>query len=217
MTGYGICCFVVSAVIVTAHARADIRTVAVTGGAAPGTTEGETFLGFRELQFNNRGEVAFYAELADSNGQGLYVDSPDITPDVGVWVVGPTTSRLIARQGRTAPAGLPGSSVWLIDPFDSDDNRYGFSLSDAGLLFEGLARLSRFDRGLWYFPASEDPVPVAFTGQAMPGDDPVFGRLRARQMSCGGRALFEEALHGPGHSGTPNGSWLVAFSAAGGG
>ena len=212
MTRSGICCFVLSAVLVTSHARAEIRTVAVTGGAAPGTTAGETFLGFRELQFNNRGEVAFYAELADSNGQGLYVDSPDITPDVGVWVVGPTTSRLIARQGRTAPAGLPGSSVWLIDPFDSDDNRYGFSLSDAGLLFEGLARLSRFDRGLWYFPASEDPVPVAFTGQAMPGDDLVFGRLRARQMSDGGRALFEAALHRPDDTEHPIGSSLWTFT-----
>lgn len=203
MTRSGILCFVMSVVLVTSHGQAEVRTVAVTGGHAPATTEGETFFHLSDPQFNNRGEVAFYAELADSNGQRLYVDSPDITPDVGIWVVGPTASRLIARQGRTAPAALPGNTVWLIDPQDSDDDRYSFSLGDTGVLFQGLLNLSRTNRGLWYFPTAADPVPVAFSGEAIPGDDLLFGRLVARQMSDGGRALFDSTLHRPDDLGNP--------------
>lgn len=212
MTRSGICCFVVSIVLVTSHGRAEVRTVAVTGGRAPATTEGETFFHLSDPQFNNRGEVAFYAELADSNGQALYVDSPDITPDVGIWVVGPTASRLIARQGRTAPAASPGNTVWLIDPQDSDDDRYSFSLGNTGLLFQGLLNLSRTNRGLWYFPTAADPVPVAFTGEAIPGDDLLFGRLVARQMSDGGRALFDSTLHRPDDTEHPVGSSLWTFT-----
>jgi len=67
-----------------------------TGQTAPETAGGR-YLGIGAIELNNNDEVAFRAQLASGPG--------GVTPanDTGIWVHSAQTSRLVAREGETAP------------------------------------------------------------------------------------------------------------------
>src|SRR5262249_4981375 len=104
--------------VATAHAAA-LRTVALTGQPAPGTTAGINYESFGSLlhpQFNygygvavlnDAGQVAFRANLAGN--------SIDSTNSQGVWSEGSGSLSLVARTGSQAP-GAPAGVNFSTDP-----------------------------------------------------------------------------------------------------
>jgi hypothetical protein len=83
-----------------AHTAA-VRTVALSGQPAPGTTSGVIFSGFNPLQFalNEAGQTAFLG----------YLEGPDVIPvnNEGVWSEGSGSLALLAREG-SHPPGMAG-------------------------------------------------------------------------------------------------------------
>ena len=94
-----VCASILAAVVCTttsAHA-AEIRTVALSGQNAPGTTSGVNYagFGFSGPALNESGRTAFYATLA---GSGV-----DTTNEQGIWSEGSGSLMLVARTGSQAP------------------------------------------------------------------------------------------------------------------
>jgi hypothetical protein len=103
--------------------------------------------------------------------------------------------RLIARQGHPLPGSSSSNPLWLIDPRDSDDRRYGYSLSNAGVLLQAMHGTGDYGVGAWYLPTAGNPVPIAFSGQTIPDGDLIFDWITADQLSDSGRALLSASLH----------------------
>jgi hypothetical protein len=106
--------------------------VAGTGQAAPGMPPGTTFTSvFAEPLLNDSGRVEFHARVSGS--------SISTSNDTGIWVQGPNTLSLLAREGDQAP-GLP-AGVYFDDflsfNVDGDDlnaaGRVAFTATVAGL------------------------------------------------------------------------------------
>ena len=105
-----------------ARAGAPIRTVAVTGDAAPGTAGGVFGDIYWGPVINENGQVAFQAELQSGIGGVSQTD------DMGIWSEGPGTLSLVAREGDQAP-GAPSQT------FFADIHNSGLGvLDDSGRL-----------------------------------------------------------------------------------
>jgi hypothetical protein len=194
---------VVACVTTTSAVRAEIRAVAVVGAAAPNTKSGERYYNLRNMQFNNLGELAFFAHLSDAAGEPIYFragDDPmyDLTPDVGIWVIGGDDSRLVARQGTAAPDSPVGTRLWLIDPTDSDDGRYDYRLSNAGVLLEAHTDGGTASSSVWMMHRQDSPTRIVSTGEVDAGSNLLFDDITISDLTDSGYALFKTGLRSPG-------------------
>ena len=173
-------------VLLPREATPAIRTVALTGDPAPGTTMGETFsrlnLTLNSYEIDGQGRLSFYGQV-DGEGVGSHNDR-------GIWSETTGTLRLVARDGDRAP-GTPSGVVFdriaqerhhklQVHP----DGQIAFKSFLAG---EGLTFYN--DSGFWVGDA-DSLVLGARSGDRAPGTPPdtYFGHF-----SYLGRPLFNSA------------------------
>ena len=165
-----------------AHAAA-LRTVALSGQLAPGTSVDTDFAFLSTPVLNDVGQTAFLA----------FLDGDDITfdNDHGIWLDASGSLELVARAGNQAP-GMPegvnfGSFVG-----------YPYVLNDRGDI-SFSASLSTFASGIWSGRVGT-LEPLAVSGSAAVGTPPgvnyqfVFGPV----LNNMGQAAFSSFLFGPG-------------------
>ncbi len=88
-----------------------LRTVALSGQPAPGTSSDVTFHSFEAADINGKGQVAFVANLTPNSG-GVNADN-----DNGIWSEGDGSLGLIAREGTQAPGPPAGVKYGGLYPF----------------------------------------------------------------------------------------------------
>ncbi len=105
-------CFVLSQsvgmllVFGAAQAAVPVRTVILSGQQAPGTPNDVTFLNFKDARIDEKGRVAFRADLRQGFG-GVVASN-----DTGIWAEqagGTGTLTLLAREGSQAPGTPTGA------------------------------------------------------------------------------------------------------------
>lgn len=118
----------------------DDRLVARTGSGNVTDVPGANFANFSSVALNDRGQVAFTAELE------LGVASIDSTNDVGLWMVDPSgSSWLVAREGDL----LAGRTITSLD-FAGDDGRQSSGFNNSGeIAFQ--ASFANGESGLFLF------------------------------------------------------------------
>src|SRR3954468_8112166 len=124
------------------HARlaiaTSLRTVAVSGEAAPGTGTGVVFApNFGIPVLDNAGQAVFQAKLA---GNGVTT-----TNDAGIWSEGSGALTLIARSGSAAPGVPTGVTFSNFDP--PAINASGKAAFFANLTGAGVTNQNNF--GAW--------------------------------------------------------------------
>ena len=171
-----------AAVLVGSPAAAlTIRTVAVTGGVAPGTG-GASYDLFGPVVLNTAGQAAFTATLA----QGVAVDA---TNDLGSWSEGSGALALVQRKGSPAPDG--GSwDVAIAPPAFNDAGQTAFRASVSspaavGVWSEGSGTLATVARS--GEPAAGAPAGQSFAG---PFSEPA--------LNAAGEVAFHGSLAGTG-------------------
>lgn len=114
--------------------------VARTGSGNVTEVPGANFASFSSVALNDRGQVAFLAELE------LGVASVDSTNDVGLWIVDPSgSSWLVAREGDL----LAGRTIASLD-FAGDDGRQSSGFNNSGeIAFQ--ASFTNGESGLFLF------------------------------------------------------------------
>lgn len=106
-----------------------LRTVALTGQTAVGTSGGVVYSALFTPSLNNSGQVAFGGTLS-----GVGIDS---TNDSGAWSEGGGSLALIARSGDAAPGYPSGNVLGSVSP--GRINNLGQTLVAAGLVGPGGA------------------------------------------------------------------------------
>jgi hypothetical protein len=193
------------AVLASSSAHADmLRTAALTGQTAPGTSSGVTFEGFGSFHkpqepiiyqgpvLNDVGQVAFRANLT-----GTGVDSSN---NQGIWSEGSGSLALVARTGNQAP-GTPNGVNFSTDPalelFSPVLNNVGQTAFYGGLSDGNL--------GLWS-EGSGSLALVARNGQQAPGTpsgvnftfDILYNNLDDVVFNDAGQTAFRANLTGSG-------------------
>lgn len=141
---------------IAASAAVPVRTVALSGQTAPGTSAG--FSGFAVPVINASGRAAFSGTLS---GAGV-----NATNDSGFWTDASGTLTLLAREGDQAPGGIAaGVTLTLLD---------GAPLSDSGHVafqgrFSGTGIDSTNDEAVWLAASGVAPGLVARAGDPAPG------------------------------------------------
>jgi len=147
------------ALLTTSHATAGtLRTVVLSGNAAPGTSSGVNFSGlsFSLPVLNAAGQTAFSWRLT-----GTGVDSRN---DRGIWSEGGGAGlALVARTGDPAPGTSSGVNFRSLSPFPV--------LNGAGqTAFLGLlTAMNSSGRSIWSAGGGAGLALVARTGDAVPG------------------------------------------------
>ncbi len=171
----------------TGHPTADaaLRTVALSGNTAPGTSDNFTILFSPSL--NNAGQTAFFGILNSSSAT-----------DRGIWSEGGGSGlALVAREGNTAP----GTS----DNFTFLDNN--LVLNNAGQ----TAFLGRLDSslstnsGIWSEGGGSGLALVAREGNTAPGTSDNFTGLAFPVLNNAGQTAFTARLNSS--SVTSTGIW----------
>ena len=127
-------CFLCALVVVGARPAAAVQTIALRG-ASPSGGEAATFQSFSLPSLNNRGQVAFAAQLAG--------DAVTTGNDTGYWIAKSGAFHPVVREGAAAP-GLPAGSVFgnVATLFTAQ-----VPLNDAGDIAVGMS--STQTSGLW--------------------------------------------------------------------
>ncbi|MCY2954977.1 MAG: hypothetical protein NTU53_23860 [Planctomycetota bacterium] len=174
----------VTCLALSGPARSQVRysVAALTGQPAPGAG-GTTYSNLRSPLLNDAGQVAFRAELANS-------DRPF---DWGIFSGSPGAMQLLARSGDAA-SGVPTDFTYGTRPTDpyaltgSGTVLYSASLSQSGTYPEGW--------GLWVATGTHAQVVCSQTVIA-PGMDPYFDNLVGATMRGSGVVAITAELGGP--------------------
>jgi hypothetical protein len=184
-------------------ASGGLRTVALTGDAAPGVGGGafSTFGLFDAAPpvLNNGGHVAFSGRLSGTGG---------FTNDSGMWSEGGGSGlALVAREGSTAP----GTSVGFSDFLDTQAvlNQNGQVAFSGFLDTSNPAVNSSNFRGLWSEGHGGGLALIARAGAAAPGTGVSFREVFSDPViNTSGRTAFGNLVTGPGvTSANSSGVW----------
>jgi hypothetical protein len=152
-------CLVCTLAISSAAHAATVRTVALSGQQAPGTSSGVNYGGFSTFfspVLNDAGQTAFQGGLT---GSGV-----DSTTNTGIWSEGSGSVALVARTGDHAPGTPSGVNYGA---FNSASSRRSLLLNDTGQAGFG-ALLTDGSGGIWS-EGSGSLALVARTGDHAPG------------------------------------------------
>jgi hypothetical protein len=160
-------------IVVSARPAAGVQTIALRG-TSPSSGEAASFQSFSLPSLNNRGRVAFAAQLA---GDGVTTDN-----DTGYWIAGAGAFHSVVREGAPAP-GLPAGSV-----FGNVPSLFTVQvpLNDVGDIAVGTS--STQTSGLW-LGNHESLSLLASQGSAAPGaeNNAGFGALAGIRATLNGR------------------------------
>lgn len=184
-----------------------VRTVALSGTQAPGTSSGTNFNFFSDAPvLNDAGQIAFRASLSGSG-----VDSNN---SAGIWSEGSGNLALVARGGSQAP-GVPSGVVFNALDWSSASN-IGLSLNNAGqvsfwgtLLGPGVDTMHHTNtRGIWS-EGSGVLALVAREGDHAPGlpDDITLSSLSAHSLNNAGQIAFPSSFKQSGVAIPGGGIW----------
>ena len=179
----------------SSHAQV-VRTVALTGDAAPGTGNGINFLslsqGFDGPVLNDAGQTAFLGRLT-GDGVGFGNDS-------GIWSERSGAGlSLVARQGDSAPGIGVGVNFGSFDSFLAIDNTgqtsFSGQLIGAGVNFQN-------NQVIWREASGSGPFPVAREGSSAPGTTANFnsGITGRRAFNGVGQVAFRGGIDENGGS-----------------
>lgn len=179
-----LCCFFTPT---TVHSAPFLRTVALTGDPASGTTNGETYSFFSAPVLDGSGRTAFVGYLT---GDGV-----DNTNNEGVWSEVFGSLELVARTGEHAPGTEPGVSFLRFgNPYVNPVlNTAGDLVFPAELVGDSVDSSNR--GGLWS-NKSGTPSLVVREGDHLPGTPPEIGLTDL--LSPGGFQFYEDSI---GHVG----------------
>jgi hypothetical protein len=179
-------------------AAAPLRTVALSGQVAPGTTNGETFAGFNKSQINSVGSVAFSANLA-----GPTVNDTNTS---GVWTGEVGGLDLLFRSDAQAPNLAPGITFGRTLSH-SALNRSGQLAFYDQLIGSGVT--NNTDDSVWS-DVSGALTMVARAGAPAPGLPPgtTYSYLwESVSFNNAGQLAYAAGIRDPGGT-SPNGSGL---------
>lgn len=163
--------------------------VAREGDQAPGTEPGVLFSSFNPTVIGGSGEVAFLGWLS---GPGV-----DASNDTGIWVGGPDSLTLIAREGDLAPGAGPDARFGSFKyPSINSRGQVAFTsfLKGPGLDFSN-------DFGLWATDANDHLALIAREGDPFDlNDDPQIEDLHT---ISGVVVAFSESIGHGGEDGRP--------------
>jgi hypothetical protein len=137
---------------------AALRTVALSGQPAPGTSSGVNYNSFSAPVLNDAGQAAFLSNLS---GYGV-----DLTNDRGFWSEGSGSLALVAREGEQAP-GTPSGSYYQFFEGPPVLNDAGQTAFRASLMISGAVN-SNNDEGIWSEGSGSLAI-VAREGDQAPG------------------------------------------------
>ena len=165
-----------------ARSQARYSVAALTGQPAPGAG-GATYSNLRSPLLNDAGQVAFRAELTNS-------DRPF---DWGIFSGSPGTVQRLARSGDAAP-GVPTDFTYGTLPRDP----YALTGSGAVLFAASLSQSGTYTEGwgLWVASGNQAQVVCSQTVIA-PGMDPYFDNLSGATMRDSGVVAITAELGGP--------------------
>jgi hypothetical protein len=132
-----------------------IRSIVSNGQLSPNGNERLAIFGTTPIAFNDRGEIAFQAGIANLDGSS--------TTQSGIFVAGGSGAWEVARIGQTAPGG--GSFHYLYSPLINDHGEVAF-----------IAELGPFnarDNGL-FIGSRQGLQTVVRTGELLPSGGAVF-------------------------------------------
>lgn len=182
------------------HANNGLRTVALSGQAAPGTSTGVKFSTFTAPVINDRGETAFVGAISGTGvSQGTNSD--------GIWSEGGGGLNLLARAGSAAP-GAPSGAVFrfvqqLEGPVINDAGQTAFAATISG---PGIT--SANNAGIWSTATGNVALEMR-TGDAAPGTASQFASIGDGFSSAGvglllnnnGKIGFQATLTPPANMG----------------
>jgi len=136
-----------------------LRTVALSGNGAPGTSSGVNFAVFSVPAINDAGQTAFLGDLAGTGVNG--------SNDTGIWSEGGDAGlALVAREGDEAPGTSSGVNFSIFGtPAINDAGQAAF----AGFLAGTGVVVGSNDTSIWSEGGDAGLALVAGAGNAVPG------------------------------------------------
>ncbi len=139
---------------------AGTTTVAITGAAAPGTTDA-LFNNLTDASISNNGKIVFTASLALGPG--------GVTPneDEGIWWLDGASTSLIAREGTAGVPDIPGANFNSFSDATIDDQ--GNLRIRASLKTNGGSVTSANNQGIWNYQAGVGTISARTGSLDAPG------------------------------------------------